>query len=50
MSPTKVKAILGVGKRFSEDVWRQVIDQVDKNKDGQISFEEFEAMMSKFVA
>jgi len=42
--------VLGVGRKFSEDVWNEIIAQVDKNNDGQISFEEFEIMMSKFVS
>jgi len=41
--------ILGLGKRFSEETWKEIVAQVDMNKDGQISFEEFDAMMSKFI-
>ena len=41
--------ILGLGKQFSEDVWQKAINEVDQNSDGQISFEEFEKMMSKFL-
>ena len=41
--------ILGRGKRFSEEVWKEIIAQVDMNKDGEISYEEFEAMMLKFI-
>ncbi len=50
VSPEEVKAILGMGKKFSEKVWEQIVEQVDKNKDGQISFEEFEQMMNKFLS
>lgn len=49
ISPDEVKMILGVGKKFSEDLWMQVISEVDQNNDGLISFEEFEFMMSKFT-
>jgi len=40
---------LGLGKRFSEDVWEDVIKEVDQNKDGHVSFEEFEHMMNQFL-
>ena len=49
ISVDEVKMILGVGKKFSDTVWEQVISEVDQNKDGQISFDEFEKMMSKFL-
>ena len=41
--------VLGVGKRISEKVWAEVIKEVDVNGDGQISYEEFEKMMAKFL-
>lgn len=41
--------ILGKGKRFSEETWQEIIAQVDMNKDGEISYEEFESMMMKFA-
>ena len=41
---------MGVGKRFSEEVWQQVISEVDQNRDGQISFDEFDKMMNRFLA
>lgn len=48
ISPDEVKAILGHGKIISEKVWASIISQVDANGDGQISFEEFQDMMTKF--
>ena len=38
-----------IGKKVSEDIWKEVIKEVDTNKDGQVSFEEFEAMMNEFI-
>lgn len=49
ISAEEIKAVLGLGKEFSEDVWEQVVNEVDQNNDGQISFEEFESMMKKFT-
>ena len=49
ISADEVKTILGLGKQFSEDVWTEVIKEVDQNSDGEISFEEFNSMMKKFI-
>eukprot|EP00826_Nyctotherus_ovalis_P034845 TRINITY_DN2938_c0_g5_i1.p3 TRINITY_DN2938_c0_g5~~TRINITY_DN2938_c0_g5_i1.p3 ORF type:complete len:155 (-),score=53.77 TRINITY_DN2938_c0_g5_i1:68-532(-) len=47
ISAKEMKAILGVGKELKEEMWKSLIDEVDQNKDGLISFEEFECMMSQ---
>ena len=49
ISADEVKQILGVGKRFAENIWESVIKEIDINSDGQISFEEFEEMMNRFL-
>jgi Ca2+-binding EF-hand superfamily protein len=49
ISASELKQVLGIGKRFSESVWQQIIGEVDQNSDGQISFSEFEKMMNKFL-
>jgi Ca2+-binding EF-hand superfamily protein len=42
--------VLGVGKQIgSEEVWEEIIKEVDTNGDGDISFEEFEIMMKKIL-
>ncbi len=42
--------MLGVGKKFgSENIWDEIIREVDKNGDGEISYEEFKEMMQKFL-
>lgn len=50
ISPEEIKAILGLGKKINEQIWADVIAEVDKNKDGQVSYEEFESMMSMFIS
>ena len=40
---------MGVGRRFSEDIWKEIIAQVDINNDGEVSFDEFQVMMNKLV-
>lgn len=50
ISAVEIKNVLGVGKRIgSEKIWDDVINEVDSNGDGEISFEEFEKMMKKFL-
>lgn len=41
--------MLGVGQQFSEEVWKEIVKEVDANKGGKVSFEEFEKMMKKFA-
>lgn len=39
-----------MGKKFGkENIWDEIIKEVDVNGDGEISFEEFKLMMSKFL-
>lgn len=45
ISSDEIKEILGFGKTLSEEAVNEIIKQVDANGDGQISFEEFAAMM-----
>ncbi len=49
ISPEEIKRVLGLGRRFSEETWKEVVAQVDMNNDGEISYEEFQAMMTKFI-
>ena len=42
--------MLGIGKKIgSEDVWADIIKEVDVNGDGEVSYEEFKIMMTKFL-
>ena len=47
ISAEEIKEILGFGKTLGEEGVNDIIKQVDANGDGQISFEEFAAMMRK---
>eukprot|EP00826_Nyctotherus_ovalis_P034980 TRINITY_DN2959_c0_g2_i2.p1 TRINITY_DN2959_c0_g2~~TRINITY_DN2959_c0_g2_i2.p1 ORF type:complete len:239 (+),score=42.85 TRINITY_DN2959_c0_g2_i2:982-1698(+) len=49
ISADEIKKVLGLGKRFSEDIWKEIIAQVDVNNDGEISYKEFQTMMNKFT-
>jgi len=50
ISATEIKEVLGFGKTLSEEAVMDIIKQVDENGDGEISFEEFAAMMRKLAA
>jgi Ca2+-binding EF-hand superfamily protein len=50
ISTDEVKMILGFGKRFSENIWKEIIREVDQNSDGKVSYEEFSSMMNKFLS
>jgi len=42
--------VLGVGKKFgNEQIFDDIIKEVDINNDGVITFNEFELMMKKFL-
>lgn len=45
ISSEEVREVLGVRKNIDESVWNEIILEVDGNGDGEISFEEFKAMM-----
>ena len=45
----ELKAIFGGSGTVSEDVWKEIIHEVDKNGDGEISYLEFKEMMLKLV-
>jgi len=50
ISADEIKMILGFGQKFSEDVWKEVIREVDQNKDGEVCYEEFTHMMNEFFS
>ena len=48
--PSELKYILGDYNLHAKDyLWNKMIDQIDLNKDGQISYEEFKKMMMEVV-
>ena len=50
ISANEVKEVLGVGKKLSNDeVWEDIVREVDLDGDGSISYEEFKTMMIKFL-
>ena len=47
ISTDEIKQVLSFGQNLDEAVIQQIINQVDANGDGEISYEEFAAMMLK---
>jgi calcium-dependent protein kinase len=48
ISPEEIKEVLGLGEDDTEMI-DKLIEEVDENKDGEIQFEEFCAMMKKLT-
>ena len=49
ISVDEIKGVLGVGKHITDEVWKQVVLEVDENGDGEVSFEEFKIMMQSLL-
>jgi Ca2+-binding EF-hand superfamily protein len=50
ISASEIKAVLGVGKKLgNEQIFDDIIKEVDLNGDGVITFDEFKIMMKKFL-
>jgi calcium-dependent protein kinase len=47
ISTDEIKQVLSFGQNLDESVINAIIKQVDENGDGEISYEEFQAMMVK---
>ena len=49
ISAKELKEVLGVGKNIDENVWSDLIQEVDENGDCEISFPEFKKMMMRIL-
>ena len=49
ISTEEIRQVLSFGQNLEESVIFKIIQQVDANGDGEISFEEFAAMMHKNI-
>eukprot|EP01017_Pseudomicrothorax_dubius_P022951 TRINITY_DN2469_c0_g1_i4.p1 TRINITY_DN2469_c0_g1~~TRINITY_DN2469_c0_g1_i4.p1 ORF type:complete len:346 (+),score=96.27 TRINITY_DN2469_c0_g1_i4:154-1191(+) len=51
ISPQEIKEVLGTAiQDLDEEVWQEIIKEVDVNGDGEISFEEFSNMIMKYLS
>jgi calcium-dependent protein kinase len=49
ISPEELKGVFGEENKISDEVWNQIVSEIDDNGDGEISFEEFKEMMMKLM-
>ena len=50
ISALEIKEVLGQGKNITNDnIWDDIIKEVDANGDGEISLPEFETMMNRLL-
>jgi calcium-dependent protein kinase len=47
ITPQELKNVLGKDSNISDDVWKEIVGEIDGNGDGEISFNEFKQMMAK---
>lgn len=45
----EIRNVLGKGKNIDDNVWEELINDVDINGDGEISFKEFKKMMQSMI-
>lgn len=45
ISTAEIKEVLGVGGNISEEVWAQIVSEIDADGDGEVSYDEFKEMM-----
>lgn len=45
----ELKAVFDAHGDKDEDMWKQIMEEVDKNHDNQISFEEFTGVMTELL-
>ena len=46
---SEIRAVLGKGKNLDDGVWEELIQEVDINGDGEVSFKEFKKMMQQLI-
>lgn len=49
ISVNEIKNIMGEGLSVNEGVWKGILESIDSNSDGEISFKEFKDMMKKMI-
>lgn len=49
ITPQELKAILGISSKYSDKVWDGIINQIDHNKENEVTYEEFRNMMLKLI-
>lgn len=45
ISIDELKMVLGNGQDISDEIWEEIVHEIDENGDGEVDFGEFKAMM-----
>lgn len=45
----EIRDVLGKEAKISDNVWKQIVHEIDGNGDGEVSFNEFKHMMTKII-
>jgi len=49
ISSTEIKEVIGVGKNIPEEIWDDLIGEVDDDGSKAIDYEEFKSMMMELI-
>lgn len=49
ITPQELKAILGISNKYSDEVWNDIINEIQHNHDNEVTYEEFRNMMRKMI-
>lgn len=49
ITPNELKALLGITSKYSDKVWNEVINQIEHNKENEVTYKEFQNMMQKLI-
>jgi len=50
ISALEIKEVLGIGKKFDERIWDDIVVDADVDGDGVVSYDEFKTMMEKLLS
>lgn len=49
ITPNELKALLGITSKYTDKVWNEVINQIERGKENEVTYKEFANMMSKLI-
>ena len=49
ITPNELKALLGITSKYTDKVWNEVINQIERGKENEVTLKEFSNMMSKLI-
>jgi Ca2+-binding EF-hand superfamily protein len=49
ITPQELKSILGISNKYSDEVWDDIINEIEHNHEDEVTYEEFRNMMRKLI-